>query len=391
MSQGIIHQTQVRVLFVTWEYPPVGAGIGSYVHQMAAALTAAGHHACVVTGRVAGVPERESGESGTLYRIYDRPDIGTAALADRILEICREERIDWIEGADHWGECATLIRRRNRPGVLIKAHSSNALRRLRECQVLFAWQRPLIALALLRARVRTRDEAYCTSHADALAAPSRRILEELRAQGTRLPARSVVIPNPIAIPASWQNREAADPTLLLVGRIDIGKGIQFIPSIIAGLRQEFPRLRVELAGPDTFARGLGSLQAWLRRQCAGFEEHLSFLGRLGREDLDEAYRRAWAVIVPSRWDNFPGALLEAMARQKAVVASPHGGMPEMLAGTTGSIADPQSGQFADKVRELLADGSHRRAVGESVYAKALSHYAPAVVVDAYLRFLGSPP
>lgn len=377
----------MRVLFVTWEFPPYAGGIGSYVRQMAAALTASGHHVCIVTGRVEGEPERETREFGRLYRVYERAGIGTEAVADTILSICAEERIDWVEGADHWGECAPLLRRKNRPQVVIKAHSSNALRRLRESQAYHAWQRPLISLALLRVRGRTRDESYCLSRGDALIAPSRRILEELRKQGTPLPATTAIIPNPVAIPDNWRNAESGDPTLLFVGRIDFGKGIQFIPAIIGDLIGSFPGIKVEIAGPDTSARGVGSLRRWLERRCAGHESNIVFLGRLGRTDLEEAYRRAWAVIVPSRWDNFPGALLDAMARGKAIVASPHGGMPEMLEGTKGRIAAPDSGEFAGALKELLRDEALRAAAGQSVYEKARTHYSPAAIAARYVAFL----
>ena len=55
------------------------------------------------------------------------------------------------------------------------------------------------------------------------------------------------------------------------------------------------------------------------------------------------------MILPSRWDNFPTVLLEAMARSRPVVSSPNGGMPEMLEGTLCQAVDPSTPAFADEV------------------------------------------
>ena len=49
--------------------------------------------------------------------------------------------VDLIEGADHYGECAGLLRNRTRPPVLIKIHGCNAVRAPCESQILYSWQR----------------------------------------------------------------------------------------------------------------------------------------------------------------------------------------------------------------------------------------------------------
>jgi glycosyltransferase involved in cell wall biosynthesis len=102
-----------------------------------------------------------------------------------------------------------------------------------------------------------------------------------------------------------------------------------------------------------------------------------------------AYRRAWIVIIPSRWDTFPTVMLEAMSLGKPVVASPHGGMPEMLENTLCRALLPESKAFTQQIELLLSDARRRHEAGESLRRKALAAYAPDRIVSRYLAFIES--
>lgn len=382
---------RVKVLFHGTEFPPGGGGIASYMLNMARALGAQGHQAVVVTSRKARLPEVDTTEAfGPVYRVYDRRDAGTPAARDIVLSLVREARPDVIEGADHLGDCALLLRERRRPPILIKAHSSVSLKVLRESHFYRPWQRLTIAAAMLRTRRTHRAERFSIENADLLCASSRRIIEEMRKQGFRLPRRVEMIPNPMIPPAPIAYTEADRPTILFVGQIAIGKGIQYLPAIFASLVREFPAAILEIVGDDCYARGLGSLKRWLQRQFAGIPGEVRFLGRIGDPELVAAYRRAWVVALPSRWDNSPTVLLEAMGHARAVVGSPHGGMSEMVEGTGGMIADPASPAFAERVAELLRDRVARQQAGASLREKMERDYSPAAVVTQYIRFLQAP-
>lgn len=380
----------MKVLFHGTEFFPEGGGVGAYMLNMARALGSTGHAAAVVTNRVAGLPEVDTSESfGPVFRLYARGDAGTPRARDAVLSVARELRPDVIEGADHLGDCALLLRESDRPPVLIKVHTSAALRVLGESQVYYPWQRLTVAAALLRSRRQLRAERYCIEHADLLCVPARRMLTELRRQGLRLPQRVEVIPNPATSTGPDGAGEAARPTVLFLGRIDIGKGIQYLPALIARLAREFPDVLLEIAGVDSYARWIGSLRAWLERRLGNAAGNVRFVGRVAGAEKDAAYRRAWVVVLPSRWDNFPTVLLEAMGHARPVVASPHGGMPEMLQDTGGIIADPGSVEFAHAVAGLLRDAAARRRAGRSLQEKLEREYSPAAVVPRYVGFLES--
>ena len=377
----------MNVLFHCYEYPPQAGGVGSYLQHMGAALTSLGHRVVTVTSRSPGLPECEETASGLVYRLYDRAGMRSAPVRDAVLAVARDHRVDLIEGADHLGEMAGLLRLRDRPPILVKVHGSNPIRVVQQAQVIHRWQRAMIQLALWRNRGQTASERYSIERADLLQVPSQRLWDELRRQGLRLTDRCAVIPNPIMPVPGELDGEAGAPTILFPSRLEVRKGIQYLPTMLRRIAQEVPGVRLEIAGDDSYARGLGSLRAWLLSRLGEVGPHVHFLGKLDGDAMAKAYGRAWVVILPSRWDNFPMVVLEAMVRERAVVSSPHGGMPEMLAETGCRIALPEAPDFAGQVVAFLKDRDLRRRAGQSARDRALALYGPARVAQQYLAFL----
>ncbi len=356
--------------------------MGGYLAAMSRALVGAGHHVVIVTGKAAGYPEEELGPCGRVLRLYTRDEIGRRAVHERVLHIARAERMDWIEGADHLGEAAGLFPLADRPPVVIKAHSSNPLQVVWRSEIWYRWQFPLVRLAMLRQWRQHEAERRSFRDADALVAPSSRLRDEILRDGLADCVR--VVPNPVTVCAEGRE-ESSHPLLLMVGRISIGKGIGYVPGLMRAVLRRYPDAVLEIAGGDGYACGLGPLRRWLVKQLGADAHAVKFLGVLGAAELDAAYRRAWVHILPSRWDNFPNAVLDAMMREVPVVASPHGGMPEMLAGTDSPVEDPASAVFATAVIRLLGDAARRRALGKVLRTHALARYSPSVVVNQYIR------
>lgn len=379
----------MNILFHCWEYPPRGSGIGRYIFHMAKALRDAGHFTVIVTSCGQEGPTETQIENGVIYRTYSLADIGSAKIVEEVLEKSQQHSIDWIEGVDHLGESALLLAREKRPPMIIKAHYNDVLKIARYAQVHYGWQKFLVDIACLRERKRLTREEYSLTNADILLAPSQRMLLEMRNQKIPLPSRVGVIPNPIPPTCNWINNEADNPTLLLVGRIDIGKGIEYLPRLIRNLIKWFPNLSVEIAGGDGYARFVGSLKKWLIREMGIFQGHLKFLGELAQPALEEAYSRAWVVIIPSNWDTFPTVALEAMARGKAIVASPHGGMSEMLAETLCKISDPASEEFSENIANFLSYPDLRAEAGRAAKNRANKLYAPEAIVANYITLIRS--
>ena len=378
----------MRVLFHCWEFPPQGGGVGAYMQNMACALAQTGHSAVVVTGRAEGKPTEDEQPFGVVYRVYDQNEIGSAKTKDRLLAIARNHTVEIIEGADHLGECADLLMEKRRPPVLIKVHACQAVRVAWKSHVYYPWQNISIRLAHLRSIGQLLRERQSIQKADLLCVPSRRIWDEMIIQGLQLPENIAHIPNPYIVDEAVEDHSESDfPLVLFVGRIEFGKGIEFLPSIVETVLQHFPKTRFEIVGSDTYARGIGSLKFWLENKLGTFSANVNFKGRMDAKELNQAYKRAWVVIVPSRWDNFPTVVLEAMAKARPIVASPHGGMPEMLEGTGSFIVDPAEGVFAAKVCHLLGDSIERRKIGKACLERVQQEYNPKAIVSKYIQFV----
>lgn len=379
----------MNILFHGWEYPPNGGGVGVYMHNMARALSYAGHHVVVVAGRADGLPVEEEQNGVHVYRNYHKHEIGSRRVRNAVLSIAREHCTDLIEGADHLGDCASILRRPHPIPVLIKIHACQVIDVLQRAHIYYSWQRFTIALAKLRAWKQMRAELFSIQNGDLACVPSQRMLDELYRQGLKLPDRIFVLPNPVSIPEQSSNGESDTPLVLFVGRVEFLKGIQFLPSIMEHVLSRFPEARLEVVGPDNYARGVGSITRWLKKRFVNLADRVDFRGQVSNIELDRAYRRTWVVVVPSLWDNFPNVVLEAMVRGKAVVTSPHGGMPEMLADTEAPIEEPSSEAFAEAVVSLLGNERLRNEIGQRERNRCLNFYSPEAVAREYTDLLES--
>jgi glycosyltransferase involved in cell wall biosynthesis len=103
------------------------------------------------------------------------------------------------------------------------------------------------------------------------------------------------------------------------------------------------------------------------------------------EDVDLVYGAADIVAVPSKQpDPFPNAALEAAAAGCCVVASAHGGLPEMLRdGETGVLVAPgDAAALATAIAALADDPQRRSALGAAARADVRARFSNAAMLDA---------
>ncbi|MEO7218976.1 MAG: glycosyltransferase family 4 protein [Gemmatimonadaceae bacterium] len=102
-----------------------------------------------------------------------------------------------------------------------------------------------------------------------------------------------------------------------------------------------------------------------------------------------ALLRTFDVFVqPSiRPDPLPTTILEAMGSGLPVVATKHGGAPEMVEhGVTGLLTTPgDATEMARAIVSLLADPGTRNKMGQAGRARVLREFSPAAFSAAYLR------
>jgi glycosyltransferase involved in cell wall biosynthesis len=148
------------------------------------------------------------------------------------------------------------------------------------------------------------------------------------------------IPIGIEIPATV-GEEADPPEVFYTGRLSPEKGVQDLAAAREGL--------------NLIVSGDGPLR------------HLfpDALGFISRAELEERYRRAAVVVVPSRSEGFGVVCAEAMAHCKAVVAGATGGLLGLVRdGETGLLVEPGNPtELRAAIDRLLADPELRKRLG----------------------------
>jgi glycosyltransferase involved in cell wall biosynthesis len=117
------------------------------------------------------------------------------------------------------------------------------------------------------------------------------------------------------------------------------------------LRKRFPDSRMTIAGSGPEAGALRTLAAGL-----GIADAVNFCGTVDRNRMAELYRSASVVLNPSRVDNMPNSVLEAMASGAPVVSTNVGGVPFIVRdGATALLVPPGDAEaMAQAAQRILA-------------------------------------
>lgn len=138
-----------------------------------------------------------------------------------------------------------------------------------------------------------------------------------------------------------------------------------------------PRAHLLLAGD-------GPLHGELVRRAAELRlTRVRFAGV--QDDVVPTLAAADVVVLASRWEGSPLALMEAMAAQRAVVATRVGGVPELIAHERSGLLVPPGDRdaLASALRRTFADAALRDTLARAGRAYALAHCDSAAMARAY--------
>ena len=153
---------------------------------------------------------------------------------------------------------------------------------------------------------------------------SRRMYDELIA---RLPHRAATIfhlPYGIPLPASVRRPVAGALRVIYAGRLEQGqKGIFDLPEIDRALQASGVTVAWTIAGP-------GPDEDELKRRWA-FNPSVRWMGAMRNAALQNLYAEQDVFVLPTRYEGFPVAMLEAMAAGlPAIVSDIPSGVPDIL-------------------------------------------------------------
>lgn len=186
-----------------------------------------------------------------------------------------------------------------------------------------------------------------------------------------------VSPMPAATELFTPGGARAADRLLFVGRLNAQKGIELLLRALAAMRTR-PQLDVVGDGPD--AESMRALASSL-----GIADLVTWHGALPQTALPDPYRRAAALVVPSRDEGLGLVAVEAQLCETPVIAFDSGGLRDIIEhGATGILVrDFSADALARATDELLGSPDHAAALGAAGRRAALAVFSPDAVARSY--------
>ncbi|MFT4050201.1 MAG: glycosyltransferase [Solirubrobacterales bacterium] len=290
-----------------------------------------------------------------------------------VRELCAEDPPDLVEFADYAGEGAVTVQARHTGDPLL-AGTAVVL------WLASSWEMVDVLDGFVpddRARRITYAlERYALAFADAIAYTGTDILRTYTEfYGADQLAPAIEYPQVITYiepSSSVPTARPGDPLrMLYIGRFERRKGVLDLVRALA--LAPFDGWTLTLAGADTYSGSLETSMRQLVAAAAGDDPRIALLDAVEHEEIPALVDAHDVVISPSIWECGPNTVTEALARNRAVLATPVGGhlltviegQSGMLAGSPGAEALEQLVRRAveqrDELRELMrAEGPRER-------------------------------
>ncbi|MCX7686518.1 MAG: glycosyltransferase family 4 protein [Fimbriimonadales bacterium] len=366
----------MRVLMLSWEYPPrIVGGIARHVQELAESLAAQGVEAHVLTASHPDAPE-EAVENGVFLHRVGPPFHP------------REDFLGWVlalnASMQSRGEALLHAWLQTEPETPVILHAHDWLAYPAGRALKHAFRIPLVATihatehgrhgGLFSDLSRTihQMEWELTYEAWRVIVCSQFMLGEVHRLFATPLDKIDVIPNgiraekfefefPEAERRAFRQHYAQpdEPIVFFVGRMVPEKGVQVLLQAFPIVKAEVPKAWLVIAGGGARAH----LEGFVR--FLHLEDSVQFLGFIPDEELLRLYRVVDVAVYPSLYEPFGIVALEAMAVGVPVVVSDAGGLKEVVwheqTGITTYAGNPES--LAWGILRVLKDpeSARRRA------------------------------
>lgn len=394
----------MHVAFFSPSWPPGNAanGIVTYVQQIRMELLRLGHKVTVVSQGKAYSSDGSTKQLPWTYSPSERliaklncilgrqarrlPNAGRL-LARAFKAVHCRDPIDVIEMEESFGWSHDVQARLPIP-VVTRLHGPYFLTRTK----IFAGG----GEKLSRRRLEAEDRSIRS--ATALSAPSAALME-LVAERYGCKARwRAIIPNPMspAVPDERWRLENCDPhEFVLVGRFDSAKGADVALNALEIVLEQQPRAKLIIIGPDNGIELENGLLAGFEEYCATkvssrARRQVEFQGALSRGEVDRYRRRAFAVLVCSRFENFPYVVLESMAIGTPIITSDGCIADLIIDGVTGRMVPAGSPSvLAEAMLEMMADPGRAAAMAKAGWERCRLLYSNDAIAPRIIAFYDS--
>lgn len=365
----------MKIAFLTPEFPHpktgTSGGIGTSIQNMTRGLAALGHQPLVlVYGQDRDEHFEENGVS--FYRIRNVKVKGlswyfTRKKIQRIInQLHAEKKLDVVEAPD-WTGITSFINPKCK--VVIRLNGSDTY----FCHL---DKRPV-------KWANRFHERRALQKADALLSVSR-FTADLTNEVFGLHRQFAVIPNSIDAASFTPAGATSSQTILYFGTLIRKKGLLELPHIFNKVHEMNPAAELVLVGRDASDIQSGNASTWALMQPLFTEsarKKVSYRGGVPYSEIQSCIRDAAVCVFPTFAEALPVSWIEAMAMEKAIVASDIGWASEVIEdGVSGYLVHPAKHElYAQKVATLLGDAPLRDTVGKAARQRVLTVFDTPVV------------
>jgi len=357
----------MKVLLLTWDFPPVRGGIQIWMGELARRLQGDEVHVLVPNQPGAAEFDRKSGISTSRLagaRLGLMPWL--LELCARTLWRCLVHRPEVIVcGHVVTAPAALLARRLLGVPYVVFTHAYELRRKHR---------RRFLSIMLRNASIVIANSGFTRSTVEALGVPSERI--------------RIVYPGVDAFrftPRANGGVASDGPVLFSVARLaELYKGHDTVIRVLPLVRARVPGARLRIAGD-------GPLREYLSRiaHSVAVGDAVEFLGEVADDALPDLYRASDAFVLMSREspskggaEGFGIVILEAGACGKPVVAGRSGGLVDAVEdGVTGILGDPEDpAAVAEALIAVLSDQALAQRMGQAGRQRVLARFTWDIVI-----------
>ncbi|KXS44411.1 MAG: group 1 glycosyl transferase [Candidatus Frackibacter sp. T328-2] len=367
----------MKVLMVSWEYPPVSVGgLASHVKDLSTALVAEDVEIHLITQGGEGADNFAKEEGVYVYRI-NKPEISTPdfltwvmlvnfnfiEMANSLLNKYDFDLIhihDWLVGF-----AGKSLKHGNHLPLVTTIHATESGRNhgiynsqqkyINDVEWLIGYE----AWRVICCSQYMEDEIH-----GLFQTPRDKI--DIINNGVDLDNFDVTAP------ASFKEKYTTGNLVFFIGRMVREKGVHVLLEAAHQILSAAPNTQFVIAGK-------GPMLDELKGQAhnSGIGDKVIFPGYISEEEKEYLYQVADVAVFPSLYEPFGIVALEAMASKTPVVVSGVGGLDEIIDdGQDGLKALPgNANSLAEKIIKLLTDQPYADKLRSNGYKKAVEEYS----------------
>lgn len=379
----------MKILMLSWEFPPrIIGGIATHVYNLSRALVRRGIAVTVITCDFPSAKLEDTVDGVQVCRV----DSGRISQTNFLLwtyylnslmigrgsEILNKDPFDLIHAHD-WLVARAALELKKRYGIPVLT-TVHATEMGRGNGLLNDYQKTIHSIEDLL--IRNSERVICCS----------KFMHDHLQQKFDVPAQKLdLIPNAVDVTRFNSSKEPEDSSnsgtgdkapygkvVLYVGRIVAEKGLSTLIEAFAKLRQDKFNASLVIVGEGPIKERLEN-----ETRKRGLDTCINFTGLVDEPSLVKLYRSSDVFVLPSLYEPFGIAALEAMASLLPVVVSDTGGLSEIVendvTGVKVPVNDPDS--LSAALRRLLEDAPFAERLKKNAYSSLLEKYDWGLVAE----------